>query len=467
MVGVNKRMRRGFLVVILLASFAALAQAQETDLQITGVTLIDGTGTPPQEAMTIVVRDGRIEAIVPDGEAEIPDGAKTIEAAGKYVIPGLADMHVHFSTGGFVRDEHTVERVLRQFLFYGVTTVFNLGATGGNLSDIRVLRQAQAAGHLLAPRIYATGGLITVPGSHPIATIMQIPEGVEPSSYDWTQRGIWVLETPEQVREVVAQIAEAGLDGVKLVVESGPTEFGDHHPQMPPALIEAAVDEARQHGLPVFSHASSIDEVEDAIEAGVRGIVHLVSEPGPPSPNLLAAMEEKEVFFVPTLALVVWADSWGEPSESLTDPFLLGVEARVIQSLLESPLMPTEAPRDEDWSWRRLHLQALKVAHDAQIKVATGTDTGNPTVFPGYSMHHELELMVEAGLTPMEALVAATRRPAEMLRKEDTFGTIKPGMPADLLLLTANPLEDIRNTRKLEAVIQGGRIIDRSTLLSK
>ena len=112
-------------------------------------------------------------------------------------------------------------------------------------------------------------------------------------------------------------------------------------------------------------------------------------------------------------------------------------------------------------------LQALKAARDAGVTIVAGTDTNNPFVFPGFSIHHELELMVEAGFTPMEALVAATRRAAEMMNDQTIFGTIEPGKRADLLLLAANPLDDIRNTRTLELVILDGAVTDRSSLLPR
>ncbi|HMB90973.1 MAG TPA: amidohydrolase family protein [Rhodothermales bacterium] len=128
---------------------------------------------------------------------------------------------------------------------------------------------------------------------------------------------------------------------------------------------------------------------------------------------------------------------------------------------------PLVDPVDESsWDYRRHVLQMLKSAHEAGVKLVCGTDPPTPYVFHGYSVHQELELMVEAGLTPMEALVIATRRPAEMLGAEDIFGTIKPGKRADLLILSANPLEDIHNTRTLETVILDGNVLDQSALLA-
>ena len=462
-------------ILLILLSVAALScRATErapvkatADLAISGATLIDGTGAPARRGAVILVKDGRIANVAfgpPD--VVIPDGVRVIDATGKYVIPGLADMHVHFGTGGLLpSDPHTVDRVLRQFLFYGVTTIFNVGATGGSLDDVLDLRKRQQQGRLIGPHVYATGGLLTVPGSHPIATIMDLPEGANAETYDWSQRGVWVVRTPDEVRRVVRRLAAAGMDGIKIVIESGPTAFGDNHPQMPPDLVAAAVEEADRQGLHVFVHATSLDEMEVAVAHHVHAIMHLVADPAPPGRELLKVMAKQGTYYVPTLSLFIWTGTWGDPSQTLTDSFLTsGVEARVIKSLVESPLAPKTPPSDADWASRRGLLQALKAAHDAGVPIVGGSDTGNPFVFPGYSMHVELELMVEAGLTPMEALVAATSRAAEMIGAQGEFGTIERGTRADLLILGANPLDDIRATRSIESVVVEGRVLDRTAL---
>ncbi len=304
-----------------------------------------------------------------------------------------------------------------------------------------------------------------MPGSHPIGTIMHVPPGEDPATFDWSRRGVWVVHDAEEVRAVVDRLAAAGMDGIKVVVESGPGVFGDDHPQMPPEMIRAAVDEARRHGLPVYAHATSLDELEDALDAGVHAVVHLVADPTAPDAALLDRMARAGTFYVPTLSLYLWTGTWGAPEETLTDPFLRpGVERSVLDSL-RATLAPKEPPGEGDWAYRRRLLAALRAAHDHGVRLAAGTDTGNPFVFPGYSMHWELELMVEAGLTPMEALVAATRGAAEMLGEEAAFGTLAPGRRGDLLILGANPLDDIRNTRTLETVVLAGRPLDRAALV--
>lgn len=459
----------GLLLVLgLLVICAYSTPGTEADLVITGATLIDGSGAPPQQETTIVVADGRIVAVVPDGEAALPSGARIIDAAGKYVVPGFADMHVHFGTGGLERGETTTpDRILRQFLFYGVTTVFNVGATGGDAASVGTLRSRAATGEVTAPHIYATGSLLTLPGSHPVATIMRIPAGVDPDSYDWSTRGVALVETIEAARAAVRANARAGMEGIKIVIDSGPTPFGDDHPQMPPRIIAAVVDEASSFGLPVVAHVSSLDELEDAVTGGVRAIMHAANEPYP-GPGNWAAMQEQEVFYVPTLSLfaAILGDRWTHPA-ALDDPFLrAGVAANTLKSMKgwKSPMASVpDTIRSRLWNEM---LASIGSAHEAGVPVTLGTDTGNPFVFPGHSVHFELELLVEAGLTPMDALIAATRGAAELLGRDDEFGTVEAGKRADLLVLAANPLADIRNTRSLEVVIRGGEVVERSSLLS-
>lgn len=446
----------GIVAVSGVLAWSGCTSEATPSLAVVGATVIDGTGSRPIPDATILIRNGRIETVGPSSDIKVPRGSRVLDVAGKYVIPGLADMHVHFSSGGPAASD--LPRLLRQFLFYGVTTVFNPGGTGGDLNTILRLRAAIAAGTLESPTILATGGLITVPGSHPTSTIMSAP-----ASGDWTEKGVWIVDDTAAMRETVRKVAKAGMEGVKIVVESGPAMYGDTHPQMSPRLVAAAVDESGRQGLPVYAHATSPDELEIVLASGVHGVMHLVA--GADS-SLLNEMTRKGIYYVPTLAVTVWPDTWADPSQNLKDPFIhAGVEDNVIESLMKSGLLPTSAPTDADLAWRRDFLSNLRRAMDAGVSIVAGSDTGNPLVFPGFSMHHELELMVEAGMSPMDALVAATRMPAQMVGQEEIFGTLTPGRRADLLVLGANPLDDIRNTRTLELVVQKGKVLDRASLL--
>jgi imidazolonepropionase-like amidohydrolase len=443
-------------------------QAQEADLAITGATLIDGTGASPMEATTILISSGQIAAVVPDGDAILPDGARVIEASDMYVIPGLADMHVHFGSGGLEpREDSTLDRALRQFLYYGVTTVFSVGGSGGDAPSIAALRSDISSGDAIAPHIYATGSMLTLPGSHPVATIMQVPPDVDPETYDWTTRGVALVETIPEALEVVQEQAAAGMNGIKIVVESG-LQGGGELPQMPPEMIAAIVEEASTLGLPVVAHVSSLNEQEDAVTGNVRALMHSAGNPYP-GPEHWSEMRERDIFLVPTLSLYapMVSDRWIRP-DAIEDSFLnSGVASQTLESLREYQSPIAAMPDDmRAGIWSQV-LASIAAAHDAGVSIVLGTDTNNPFVFPGYSVHLELELLVEAGLSPMDALVAATRRPAEMLGKENQFGTIEPGKRADLLILSANPIDDIRNTRTLELVVHNGEVIGRSSLLTR
>jgi imidazolonepropionase-like amidohydrolase len=459
--------RRSLTLAVLLCLSAGAgepvvaARPGEADLVVLAGALIDGTGGPVVPDVAIVVRDGMIRSVGPREGAELPEGVAVLDRRDGWVMPGLADMHVHFGSGGLIgTDAADLDGVLRQFVFYGVTTVLNLGATHGTASSLAALRARIASGELEGPTVLGTGGLITVPGSHPVETIMFPPEGADPQDVDWSGRGVFIVDSTAALRATVDRLAAEGADAVKIVIESGPPPFGDDHPQMSLELATAAVVAGHAHDLPVFAHASSVDELRVALDAGVDGVVHLVRHPEPPDAALLARMRQAGVRYVPTMGIHVWPDVWGDPADHLTDPFLrAGVDRRAIDSLLASPRLRTP-PSEDDWARRRAAVDALAAAHRAGVPIVGGSDVANPAIFPGYGMHHELALMVEAGMTPMEAIVAATSAAAAMVAGE-RFGVVGPGRRADLLILSADPLADIANTRAIRDVVLRGRVVER------
>jgi imidazolonepropionase-like amidohydrolase len=460
---------------VLIGSLAALScsaaepppLAASASLAITGVTLIDGTGAPPRAGTTILIRDGRILAVVSDDEARIPAHATVIDATGKYVIPGLVDLHAH----------RTNDEALARYLFYGVTSVLQLGGTGASTNAIRDLRARRAAGTLQAPYIYGTGGHLTLHGTHPIYTLF--PQAVrdaadsiaaatpldEPVNLYPLGIGVSFVRTVAAARKAVQERAAGGMDAIKITVESGPPPFGEHRPRMPVEMIREIVGEAARHGLPVFAHVSSVPELEAAVRGGASTLAHAVGDEPEPGPEHVRMLVERGVSVTPTLAFFHALHRYHDDPTLLDDPFLrAGVTEEAIESARQAPMFRMEGLTD----FMRLRLDgALRhvgEAHRAGVTIALGTDAGNPFTFPGFSAHVEMQLLAEAGLTPMEVIVAATRRGAELLRRADEFGTLEPGKRADLLILGANPLDDIRNTRSLEVVISEGRVVDRQAL---
>jgi len=459
-----------FILPILMFSACSTQNIQDVDLIISDATLIDGTGNVPVSNVNIFIKDGIISHISSKDIKHVPASAVLINATGKYVMPGIVDVHVHFSSGGL--EPHgplTNERIFRQFLYYGVTTVFNLGADGGSTSEIAELHKRQREGFALAPRIYGTGNMLTVPGGHPIATTVaaSLPPGTDLETIDWESRGYAIIRNNGQACEAVANNAALGMDGVKIIIESGPPPWGNDHPRMSPEVIQCVVDEASKFRLPVYAHISSLDEMQDAVKAGVRAIAHGVMDKPILDESLIQMMKEKDIYYIPTLALYCGFYRYIDDPALLTDPFLReGISRHTIESLNNPLFLKTHKQRTVAWIRPRMKniIRGIREAHRSGVKIALGTDAGFLFNFPGYSSHLEMELLAKAGLSPMEVIVSATRKGAEMLGADDLFGTIEVGKCADLIILNANPLDDIRNTRTIEGVIKDGRLLDRAWL---
>lgn len=460
-----------FLLPILIFSACSSLNIQDVDLIISDATLIDGTGDVPSSKVNIFIKDGIISHISSKNIKHVPASTVLINATGKYVMPGLVDVHVHFTSGGLEpHDSHTNERVFRQFLYYGVTTVFNLGADGGSTNEIAELHKRQREGFVFAPRIYGTGNMLTVPGGHPIATIIaaSLPPGTDLETIDWESRGYTILRNNRQAREVIANHAALGMDGVKIIIESGPPPWGNNHPRMSSDMIHFIVNKASKLNLPVYAHVSSLDEMQDAVKAGVRAVAHGVMDKPFLDETLIQLTKEKDIFYIPTLALYYGFYSYIYDSTLLDDPFLrAGVPSHTIESLNRPLFLKAHKRRTADWIQPRMEniIGGIGAAYRSGVKIALGTDSGSLFDFPGYSAHLEMELLVKAGLTPMEAIVTATRRGAEMLGADDLFGTIEVGKRADIIILNANPLNKIRNTRTLQKVIIAGKLLDRDKLM--
>lgn len=479
-----------FITGVLLLSCTSVPK---TDLVITGATLIDGTGGQTRPESTIFIHDGHISKVVSGSEVKLPNDAEIIDAAGKYVIPGLADMHLHFSLGlPRPRLSNETEVVLSRLLYYGVTSILAIGASGASTDSIRILRDRRTSGKLKSPYIYGTGGHLTLHGTHPIYTIFppsvqnaadslasEIPMN-EPVNLYSLGIGLSIVRTEEAVRKAVRERAEGDMDAIKITVESGPTMRGDNHPQMSVKMIRTIVDEASKYNLGVFAHITSIDELKAVLEGGASGIVHTVWDQPLPDSTLADHMAGRDFYVIPTTSLYRGAVSlyYIDEPVNLDDPFLREtISDKEVESLRDTGFIehfrsrgllslgtetdPSEANRIQVSDM----LKNVGMLHKQNVPIVLGTDTGTPFTFPGYSVHDELEHLVKAGFSPGEALEAATRRAAEMLDAEDEFGTIEPGKRADLLILSANPLENIRNTRSLQIVISEGQVINREALL--
>ena len=393
-------------------------------IALRSVRLIDGRGSS-RERMTVLIQDGRIAGVGTDREMSVPRGAETPNIRGMTVLPGLIDCHVHLCLGAEADVVRTIEheapalttlkasQFARQTLEAGFTTVRDVGCRD---HSIFALEHAIADDLLPGPRVVAAGLAICMTGGH-ARFIGREADG-----------------PVEVVRAVREQLA-AGADVIKFIASGGVLTPGTSPEcaQMTPEELSAGMTEARRAGRRVAAHAHGADGMKNAIRAGAHSIEHatLMDE------EAAGLMREYGVFMVPTLSALATTAACG-----------------LTCGIPESALMKAK-------SMQARHEASFKKAARAGIHVALGTDAGTPFNYHGENAQ-ELERMVALGMTPMEALVAATSAAATLLGLAQTLGAIEPGKDADLLIIDGNPLTRVtvlRDRDKLHGVMQGGRFV--------
>jgi len=451
---------------------------------IVGVTVLDAVAALPRPDHTVLIRGDRIVAVEPASQAQIPPRTRVIDARGKYLIPGLWDMHTHVEAEGF----------LLLYVGHGVTGVRHMYSGSPLQPPVARWGQEAAAGQRIGPRIIATTKVI---------------DGLNGDKPTVAQSTI-VATTPEQGRAAVRQVRANGDAFVKV------------YPFLLPEVYDAILDEAQRgpHPLPVVGHVPHLVGAAAASDKGQKSLEHAhgiflacskdeaklrkeiaamvragaladdtlnatsgwrfeVKALDSYDPNKAAALFRKFVangtWVVPTL---VCRRNWASLHDEhfLNDPrkaylpltvrttWFHTVKAGRIRFPLFGNIELT--PQDIE-NMKRLyagHLRLVRTLHQAGVKMMAGTDSPVPYCFPGSGLLDELELLVQAGLSPREALAMATIRPAEFLDRLADFGSIARGKYADLVLLAANPLTDIRNIRKIEGVFVAGRYYDRDTV---
>ena len=425
-------------------------------LFITGVSIIDpaaGSTSAPQD---IWIEAGRITAIASAGTLRPPTSTPRVDGAGRFAMAGLIDVHAHLGEGGLgPGDDAGRARALRQFLRYGVTSIFAPGGAGANDADFAALRERCRSEAAACPALYGSGSLITAPGSHPMSTIFNM--AVDPPAPAMEAVGVTILAPDADIPALIAAKQAAGVDAIKIIIEDGPPPWRPR-PRLTDDQIRAITAAAHARALPVFAHVGSAEHVRIALDAGVDGIMHSPVDRLPD--DLVQRMADQGMVFVATFALYDGLLTWAR-RERESDPYALaGVEPSAIESLTAPPFLEA-APEDEAGVLAYLANTSdnIRRAAAAGAPIALGTDVNNPFVFPGYSAHEELALMVHAGLTPAQALYAGTQGSAAFLRRSDQVGRLAPGYEADLLLLARNPLTQIENSRSIVAVISDGQSV--------
>jgi imidazolonepropionase-like amidohydrolase len=393
-------------------------------IALTGARIVDGTGGPVLENGTILIRDGRIAAVGPASAVQVPPATVTVDAGGRTIIPGLVNAHGHAqasATGAAVRDD--LLRRLRTYASYGVTTVVSLGQ-GTETADVVRLRKEQDSGALDRARVYTSG----------------------PSFRR--------LASPAAAREGVARLAAEGVDRIKFHMEEGPNAMSSE-------TYGALVETAHARGLRVAAHIFTLDEAKGVVDRGVDVVAHSVRD-RVVDDVFVAEMRKRGTAYVPTLTREVSVFVYESTPAFFSDPFFLrGFPLyRADVNTLSDPARQQRVREDKNAQAikgaLKQAMQNLKILSDAGVAIALGTDSGaGAGRWQGYFEHVELEMMVDAGMTPMQALVAATGTAAR-ISGLDHVGTIAPGKAADLLVLRGNPVQDIRQTREIDSVWIGG-----------
>lgn len=444
----------------LLALFAlvAAAPAAAQSLAITEITVIDVATGEHQLNQTVVIRDGRIAATGPTGRVAVPAGAQRVRGRGKFLIPGLWDMHVHLSMIG--------RSALGVFLANGITGVRDMG---GEPQRVLAWRDSVAAGTLAGPRIKAPGNIVE--SARWLTNVIGRVEKIDQPELLAELRRRFGLDTPESAARAVDSLATIGVDFIKI----------RNYPD--PATYVAFAQAARRRGLPVAGHGPlpsllglASDSGFASFEHGLIGIKNgkladafatMPDSAGPAMIRRFAAngtawdptLVSSRVRFIPDSAIErIINDSLGTTDRSL----------RYVSPTLRTSWRANRAlesvSTDNDWTdIYRANLRDVRRMADLGVTILAGTDAAVTTLVPGFSLHDELELLVTGGgLTPREALAAATVNPARVLRLETSSGAVAPGTAADLLILDADPTIDIKATRAIHAVIAAGRLYDRS-----
>jgi imidazolonepropionase-like amidohydrolase len=400
-------MCKSFLLFCLIYPLATTAQ-RDKELAITHVTVIDCTGAAPEPNSSVIIANGHISVVGPSDRVTIPAGVRLIDGSGKFLIPGLWDMHGHLTDA--------TEDAFPLLIMNGVTGVRDVG---GDLAQIDRWRSEIDTGLRVGPHIIRAGPFV-----------------------DGTKEGVsnrLTVRTPAKARQAVHNLKAKGVDFIKV------------HNALPPEAFFALMDEARKEHIPVAVHLPKGVSSAEASDAGAASLEHIetISESalwrkgataktaeqavdenlGRAGQELFQRFAKNGTWYVPTLVayergFVLWSN----------DPESLKPRLDVHEK----------------------NIELVRMMHKAGVPIMAGSDFSDWALVPGVDLHNELALLVEAGFSPMEALQAATLNPAKFLGKTDTFGTIQVGRVADLILLSANPLEDISHTRKIDAVVLGG-----------
>lgn len=454
-------------MAFLVAGLMALQQAVGAqEVVLTGATVYDGTGGPPLGDAVVHIEGGRIACVGRAGDCPVPQGAETVDLAGRFVAPGLVDAHVHHVQTGWLdgRPDHGVgtdhydyaalqralsanpDRWHRAYLCSGITAVYDVGGLPWTLDLEATSERDTERAH-----VRAAGPLITA--HEPVFAIFEM-DGVN---------AFLSMESDEQAFASVRRLAEMGARAVKVWYIDAPE---DQREARAARLIRIG-EEARARGLPLVVHATELRNAKAALRAGAAMLVHSVWDQ-PIDEEFIRLARQAETVYTPTLTVV---GNWARAHAAVTGGVVVPlddpngcVDAETRRAIAEAPVLHGMVPEDhEDPSWmaKRGSMFATMIAnleqvYRAGVQIATGTDAGNPLTVHGPSIYGEMEAMESAGISPSDVLVMSTRNGAAAMGRLEDFGTIEVGKLADLVVLTEDPGASTRAFRSIIHVMRGG-----------
>ena len=393
---------------------------------LTNFTLIDGTGREPLTGINVVIDRNHITDV--STRVNIPAGVTVVDLKGLVLMPGLIDLHVH--CGGIVHlkegEPHFVDmKASNKYadtrelsIANGVTTT---RSAGDFYPDIVQVRDEINSGKLYGPRLFVCGKQFQAPGGHPGFTIMEGNEYV-------LRNAIILVDDPKKAREGVREMVDGGVDVIKIQRGSlDPWNWPKRVPQLSLPALEALIDEAHKHNLRVMVHAETPQYTYEAVERGAECVEHVIGAGALSSEvpdGLIKLMLDQGTYAVMTIIATL-----------------------------------TVGPHFKGWDKFPDLMAITKQFYDAGVNIATGTDAGAPDVQFGEAVHDEMKLMVKAGMSPMDVIVASTKTAAEALGKANELGTIEKGKLADMIVVSGNPTSDIADCKNIKLVIKDGKIL--------
>jgi len=445
------------LALCLCVSVATSASVAEAQTLYEGARLIPGDASPVIERSAILVENGRISQIAQQGQIKAAANVRRVDLAGKTVMPAMVATHVHpgFQRGStYVRENYIRETVINDLdraLYFGVSVVQSQGIeTGDLLSEVRADQQAGRVKP--TARLMIAGRGIGSPNAGPGGA---------------TYAGMaYEVTTEAESRKAVQELAARKVEIVKIWVD----DRNGRAPKLPAPLYRAIIDEGHKHGLKVNAHVFYHVDAVDLVAAGIDGFAHLVRDTVMDD-ALVAAIVKRGVYVMgnlsfPRKSTYASLPHWMQPGDPMTTLLTESVSAPVLDRL--RAYFAKRDPKAVEGARQRYAIleQSLARLNRAGAKIVIGADTGLEDHLFGMAEQLELEAMVDAGMSPAQGIIAATSRSAEYLQLK-TKGTLRAGFDADFLVLDANPLDAIANTRRIARVILDGREVDRAALRSQ